>query len=1611
MVVAIDFSERLQTGPATDPKNFALVSPDGTVLALASAAYTEAGGIYRVTLTTTVSGPFPAGQYGVRFNGANILGLSGTPVTTPTDRLAVLVAGTNSVVTIGPDASGALGIDSTVTPLGAGVPPRGLAGGDFNSDGCYDLVTPGQANGELLFFYGRPEGGFEDPVPLSLPLATSTTPVVPQSLTVADWNADGRPDLIISDAGNTKRILIYLNDGRGGFSPAPDTPIPAGTDRFYGILGVGDFTGDGVLDIAANVGVNAPGTYWGYVGAVAIYAKDPFLGYSQATVLPTGNDNWFPSTAAAGDFNGDGRPDLVVATTGYYVADPGYVYYLSTPTGLGAAQPLDYDGFGAGGVQVGDYNGDGHADIALSYDRYRNSYEVNEGVVVQLALGNGIGEFTTQPYQGLGRRGVSLVASGDLNGDGKLDLFFNASTWPEWGTTEPSVLPLYGNGDGTFRQGALAPLAPGGNTTPGNFILRDVTGDGFLDALFGNTAGGRIGLLTNDTTGVLRTATPSGPTTGTYRPPGYSLEPELLAADLNRDGISDLLRVANGIDILLGDADGGYRRFDTLGSAAPDWVRVGDLTKDGYPDLVLGKTPYGSLAQVWIGRGDGAFQPGPTVTYPAGDAENGRGALADVNRDGNLDLVFTLTTIQGYGTYSPGYAVYFGDGTGRLTYNANTVLSVPGLTDGTYGTAFVWPPHAFDVTGDGIPDVVAGVSDGGSKLRVYPGVGNGTFNSPQSLDRLSGDASTHFTPLDFDHDGVVDLVGFGLPSSRVFLYRGLGGGRFATAGSVDGAWNQSHRPTSLAAGDFNKDGKVDLAVGLSRYYFSAGEWSKAVILLGDGAGNFTAQFFEVGSDMTAVVVSAGDGWVVAGTVTPALPPPPPGAQPLNVLTITGQPVRVVPPSVPGVPQLIAVAVPPAHGTVRIDDNGSPYNPGDDAFVYTPAAGYSGPDTWSYAVGNAGGATAGSVAVTVTPTNTRPTISDVADQQTTAGAPVGPVGFLVGDLETPAAGLTVAASSSNPTLIPGGNIVLGGSGASRTITITPAAGQTGAATITLTVTDAGGLTATDTFVLTVNPTPPNTPPTISDVRDQQTTPGVPVGPLTFLVGDAETATANLVVTATSWNPVLVPDGNIILGGTGATRTVTVTPVTGSISGTATITLTVTDGGGLTATDTFLVTVNPPPANTPPTISDLSDQSTAAGIPVGPLGFTVGDGETPAAGLAVTASSSNPALVPVGNIALGGGGAGRMVTVTPVAGQFGSAAIILTVTDAGGLSATATFVVTVPAAPPLPRTRPGLVGYQQYAVSAGAGGGPRAVLYDPNGTPRLGPPALGSAYAGGVRTAAADFTGDGVADMVVGTGPGGPTLVRVLDGVTGADLFTVAPFEPSFVGGVYVAAGNLTSDGIPELVITPDEGGGPRVQIYSGAGFGKVADFFGIDDPNFRGGARPAVGDFNGDGRGDLVVAAGFGGGPRVAVFDGAALGTTRGKLFNDLFLFEPALRNGAFVAAGDVDADGFADLIAGGGPGGGPRVLIRSGADLVGRNSADPRVLANFFAGNVDNRGGIRVAAKDLDGDAHADLVVGDGTGAGSRVTGYLGKYFAGGGAPEHFGVDAFPGFTGGVFVG
>ncbi|HET7536608.1 MAG TPA: hypothetical protein VFJ90_09155, partial [Candidatus Didemnitutus sp.] len=198
-------------------------------------------------------------------------------------------------------------------------------------------------------------------------------------------------------------------------------------------------------------------------------------------------------------------------------------------------------------------------------------------------------------------------------------------------------------------------------------------------------------------------------------------------------------------------------------------------------------------------------------------------------------------------------------------------------------------------------------------------------------------------------------------------------------------------------------------------------------------------------------------------------------------------------------------------------------------------------------------------------NTAPTISDVTDRSVTAGGSTGPIAVTISDAESAASTLVLSATSSNPSLVPQANIQLGGTGSSRTATVTAAAGHTGTATITLVVSD-GQLTATDTFVLTVLP---GNGPTIDAVASRSLSAGTNTGPITVTLADATTGPGALTLTGASSDTTLIPNGNIMFGGSGANRTVTITPAPHQ-TGTATVTLTTSDGT-LTAISTIVVIV--------------------------------------------------------------------------------------------------------------------------------------------------------------------------------------------------------------------------------------------------------------------------------------------------------------------------------------------------------------------------------------------------------------------------------------------------------
>lgn len=267
---------------------------------------------------------------------------------------------------------------------------------------------------------------------------------------------------------------------------------------------------------------------------------------------------------------------------------------------------------------------------------------------------------------------------------------------------------------------------------------------------------------------------------------------------------------------------------------------------------------------------------------------------------------------------------------------------------------------------------------------------------------------------------------------------------------------------------------------------------------------------------------------------------------------------------------------------------------------------------------------------------------------------------------------------------------------------------------------------------------------------------------------------------------------------------------------------------------------------------------------------------------------------------------------------------------------------------------------------SGGPPLVRVYQAStGVEKFAFLAYSATFGGGVRVATADVSGDGVPDVITGPGPGTPARVKVFDGNSGTEIRSFLPYGAAFKGGVFVATADLNGDGRAEI-ITGAGAGLPRVRVFDGLLGLPMADKRGnflAFGAAFSGGVRVAAGDVNGDLTPDIIVAAGPGGTPTVKVFNGIH-GTQFSGSAGQFLAFDARFRGGVFVAAADVDGDRHDDIVAGSGSG--SRVKVFSGKDRT--------ELTSFLAFEKNLLGGVRVAAADVNGDGQADLLAAPGRG-------------------------------------
>src|SRR5262249_48858987 len=342
-----------------------------------------------------------------------------------------------------------------------GMGPVGLVVGDFNHDGKVDLavadsgVLSGNNQGAhantVAVLLGTGTGRFQAPV--FLPVAKT-----PLLLAVADFNKDGKQDLVVSDNGGGV-VSELLGNGNGTFQ----TPRTFHVQQALSI-GVADFNGDGNPDPVVSKGNGQKVTS----STLALPLGDGRGNLNPAEQVPAGRQ---PSAVLAGDFNHDGKADYITSNLDANTVSVVLGKGNGTFNDIGSDVPSN--GTFSTQVIAGDFNNDGITDLA----QVNTGLPPQVGNSVSVLLGKTGGGFQAGKVTVVGRTSPNALAAGGVNHDGHLDLaVMTAGNAQEF----PRLAILLGNGDGTFAAPRLFIPGPG---NPTSIALADVNGDGKLDAV------------------------------------------------------------------------------------------------------------------------------------------------------------------------------------------------------------------------------------------------------------------------------------------------------------------------------------------------------------------------------------------------------------------------------------------------------------------------------------------------------------------------------------------------------------------------------------------------------------------------------------------------------------------------------------------------------------------------------------------------------------------------------------------------------------------------------------------------------------------------------------------------------------------------------------------------------------------------------------------------------------------------------------------------------------------------------------------------------------------------------------------------------------------------
>ncbi|CAF4016179.1 unnamed protein product [Adineta steineri] len=534
-----------------------------------------------------------------------------------------------------------------------------------------------------------------------------------------------------------------------------------------------------------------------------------FILKSEASSLIVSDSH--PHSVAVADFNNDNLPDIVVPNSGtnslgIFLRQDNTAFRDQITYSTGS-NSLPY------AVCVADFNHDQHIDIAVA------NYGANN-IGIFLAKGNGT--FMSQITFSTGSSRPLWIAVGDMNNDKQIDIVV-----ANYGTNDIGI--LFGDGLGNFASPKT--LSTGYDSVPYSLAISDLNNDGKLDIIVANHGTNNVGIFV-------------GQGNGTYRiqviiSTGYQSQPYSVAVDdLNNDSYMDIVVTCSGlntIEVLLGFGNGSFTipyKYSTNNNSFPLSLVIGDFDNDNQLDIAVANYQSESVG-IFFGYGNGFFRDQTiffSVTYNFNPYAIASG---DFNGDNRLDIAVV--------NYDYNYVDIV------LTYRNYTFLS-----QNTYSTDNGSNPTSIavvDFNNDKQLDIVV-ANYGTNNIGIFLSYGNGTFST--QITYSTGDNSQPYavTIGDFNNDKQLDIVVANYGTNNIGIFLGYSNGTFSSQ-TIYSTGNGS-RPRDVAAGDFDNDGQLDIAVA------NFDGWNIG-IFLGYGNGTFSSQqTYPTGNSSNAQSIAIGD---------------------------------------------------------------------------------------------------------------------------------------------------------------------------------------------------------------------------------------------------------------------------------------------------------------------------------------------------------------------------------------------------------------------------------------------------------------------------------------------------------------------------------------------------------------------------------------------------------------------------------------------------------------------------------------------------------------------------------------------------------------------------------